>query len=212
MGVITHTLGWQWVFWFMGALGLVLTAFWPGIMHQPREHPRANQAEVDHIAQGGGLVDLDRTSGSGQAVRWSALGQLLRNRMMLGIYLGQYCINVLTWFFITWFPLYLVKQRGMTILQVGFVAAIPALCGLAGGLLGGVFSDLLLKRGCTLTVARKTPIVTGLLLSVSMVACNYVIPASLMIWTIAWIMAGRARTPFRAAAAKGLAALPALPR
>ena len=62
----------------------------------------------------------------------------------------------------------------MSILKVGFVAALPALCGFAGGLLGGWFSDLLLRRGCSLTVARKTPIVIGLLLASSMVACNYV--------------------------------------
>ena len=62
----------------------------------------------------------------------------------------------------------------MSILKVGFVAALPALCGFIGGILGGWFSDRLLRRGCSLSVARKTPIVAGLLLSVSMVACNYV--------------------------------------
>jgi len=52
--------------------------------------------------------------------------------MLVGIYLGQYCITTLTWFFLTWFPIYLVKERGMSILQVGFVAALPALCGFGG--------------------------------------------------------------------------------
>jgi ACS family glucarate transporter-like MFS transporter len=94
--------------------------------------------------------------------------------MMLGIFLGQYCISTLTYFFLTWFPVYLVQQRGMSILQAGLVASIPAICGFAGGVLGGVFSDALLRRGFTLTVARKTPIVIGLLLSSSMVLCNYV--------------------------------------
>ena len=101
------------------------------------------------------------------------LRQLLTNRMLLGIYLGQYAITTLTWFFLTWFPIYLVKQRGMTVLQVGFVAALPALCGLVGGIGGGAFSDWLLRRGRSLTIARKTPIIIGLMLSVSMVACNY---------------------------------------
>ena len=176
MGWITHALGWPWVFWVMGALGLVIAALWPRLVHGPREHPWANAAEVSHIERGGGLVDLDRAGRPAAAggIRWTVLGELLRNRMLLGIYLGQYCITTLTWFFLTWFPIYLVKDRGMSILKVGFVAALPALCGFVGGILGGWFSDRLLRRGCSLTVARKIPIVAGLLLSVSMVGCNYV--------------------------------------
>jgi ACS family glucarate transporter-like MFS transporter len=45
--------------------------------------------------------------------------------MLLGVYIGQYCINTLTYFFLTWFPVYLVQAR-MTILKAGFVAALPA--------------------------------------------------------------------------------------
>ncbi len=175
MGWITHAFGWPYVFGFMGSLGLLLAAIWPRLIRAPRDHPRANAAEVAYIAQGGGLVDIEQTaakpiSGKGSRV----LVQLLGNRMLLGVYFGQYCITTLTWFFLTWFPIYLVKERGMSVLQVGFVAALPALCGFVGGIGGGAFSDWLLHRGHSLTVARKTPVVAGMLLSVSMVACNYV--------------------------------------
>lgn len=37
--------------------------------------------------------------------------------MMIGVYIGQYCINALTYFFITWFPVYLVQARGLSILK-----------------------------------------------------------------------------------------------
>lgn len=56
--------------------------------------------------------------------------------MMLGVFFGQYFINTITWFFLTWFPIYLVQEKGMSILKVGLVASIPALCGFAGGVLG----------------------------------------------------------------------------
>jgi ACS family glucarate transporter-like MFS transporter len=105
--------------------------------------------------------------------------------MMIGIFLGQYCISTLTYFFLTWFPVYLVQQRGMSILQAGLVASVPAICGFTGGVLGGIFSDTLLRRGFTLTAARKTPIVLGMLLSSSMVLCNYVDAQ----WLIVTIMA-----------------------
>ena len=38
--------------------------------------------------------------------KWGQIKQLVGSRMMIGIYLGQYCINALTYFFITWFPVY----------------------------------------------------------------------------------------------------------
>src|SRR6202012_140233 len=113
-------------------------------------------AELSYMRNGGALVDMDVASAPAARARgesWAAIKVLLCSRMMLGIFLGQYCISTLTYFFLTWFPVYLVQQRGMSILQAGFVASIPALCGFGGGVLGGIFSDALLRRGFTLTAA-----------------------------------------------------------
>jgi len=93
--------------------------------------------------------------------------------MLVGIYIGQFCINTLTTFFLTWFPWYLVHVRHMSILQAGLAASLPALSGCVGGILGGACSDWLLRRGHSLTFARKAPIIAGMLLSVTMIACNY---------------------------------------
>ncbi|ELI8805347.1 MFS transporter, partial [Klebsiella michiganensis] len=67
----------------------------------------------------------------------------------------------------------LYQAKGMSILKVGFVASIPAIAGFIGGLLGGVFSDWLLKRGYSLTTARKLPVICGMLLSCVIVVANY---------------------------------------
>jgi ACS family glucarate transporter-like MFS transporter len=32
-------------------------------------------------------------------------------RMLMGAYVAQFCITTLTYFFFTWFPVYLVKER-----------------------------------------------------------------------------------------------------
>jgi len=99
------------------------------------------------------------------------LRALLANRMLAGIYFGQYCINVLTYFFVTWFPIYLVKERGLNIMEAGFAAAAPALCGFAGGLAGGFASDLILKRTGSVDLARKGPLTVGMLLATLIIAC-----------------------------------------
>jgi ACS family glucarate transporter-like MFS transporter len=158
----------------MGGIGIVFAGIWVNVMAAPSAHPRVNKAELDYIAAGGGLVTMDATgSKANEPAKWSYIRQMFGNRMLAGIFLGQFCINAITYFFITWFPVYLVQARGMSILNAGFIAAVPAICGFVGGLLGGVMSDFLLRRGYSLTVARKTPIVAGMVLSMAMIACNY---------------------------------------
>ncbi|MBC8863118.1 MFS transporter, partial [Escherichia coli] len=40
--------------------------------------------------------------------------------------------------------------------------------------LGGMLSDGLIRRGVSLTLARKIPIVGGMALSMAIIGCNYV--------------------------------------
>lgn len=172
MGWLVHSFGWRTVFWVMGALGLAATALFLRYIHSPARHPSINAAELAHIEAGGGLIHMEDV-GKGQAstFTWNNVRQLLANRMMLGIYLGQYCINVLTYFFVTWFPIYLVKERGLNIMEAGFAAAAPALCGFAGGLVGGYASDMILRRTGSIDLARKGPLVVGMLLATLIIAC-----------------------------------------
>ncbi|MGT2470953.1 MFS transporter [Paraburkholderia terrae] len=176
MAWLTHAFGWHHVYIVMGLAGFLLALTWLKVMKNPANHPGVNKSELEHIEQGGGLIHGHQTAAGsrGGHARWSVMRQLLTNRMLLGVYLAQFCINVLTYFFLTWFPIYLVQARGMTILQAGLVASLPAICGFLGGVLGGVLSDTMIRHGHSLTVARKVPIVGGMLLSACIIGCNYV--------------------------------------
>ena len=177
MGWLTSAVGWSHVFFFMGGLGIIISFVWLKVMHEPNNHPGVNQQELDYIAAGGALINMDQANTKEKvpmSQKWGQIKQLISSRMMVGIYIGQYCINALTYFFITWFLVYLVQEKGMSILKAGFVASVPAVCGFAGGVLGGIISDWLMRRTGSLNIARKTPIVLGMMLSVSMVFCNYV--------------------------------------
>ena len=194
MGWLTHTYGWPYVFYFMGAIGIAVSLLWLKTIHGPKEHPGVNAEELDYLERGGALIDMDRSTkalSADETPKWSYVKQLLGNRMLLGVYIGQYCITTLTYFFLTWFPVYLVKERGFSILNAGFVAALPAICGFVGGVLGGVISDHLLRQGKSLTLSRKTPIVIGMLLSTSMIACNYVESSTLVVAIMAFAFFGK---------------------
>ncbi|SEP66535.1 MFS transporter, ACS family, glucarate transporter [Pseudomonas sp. NFACC02] len=176
MGWITFQYGWHYVFLVMGALGILMSLIWLKTIHAPRQHPKVNEAELQHISSGGGLIEMDQIGVKNEFTRprWTHFKQLLTHRMMLGVFIGQYCINTLSYFFLTWFPVYLVQDRGMSILKAGLVASVPAICGFLGGVLGGIISDGMLRRGRSLTWSRKTPLVLGMLMSTSMIACNYI--------------------------------------
>ncbi|SUW65531.1 D-galactarate permease [Buttiauxella agrestis] len=193
LGWLTFAWGWEHVFTVMGGIGFVLTFLWVKFIHNPTDHPRMSKEELDYITKGGAVVDMDHKK-PGVVVEGPKLHyikQLLTNRMMLGVFFGQYFINTITWFFLTWFPIYLVQDKGMSILKVGMVASIPALCGFAGGVLGGVFSDSLIKRGYSLTVARKIPIVLGMLLASTIILCNYTDSTALVVTLMAFAFFGK---------------------
>ena len=171
MGWITTFFGWPWVFGMMGGLGILLTITWLKLVYSPIDHPMINRAELDYIAAGGGLVNMDQpaTQKASGGAKWRDIGQLFSNRMMVGIFIGQYCINAITYFFITWFPIYLVQARGMTILNAGFATVAPAIFGFLGGISGGIISDWLIKQGWSVSWARKTPYILGMLAAATLV-------------------------------------------
>ncbi|MEJ5073345.1 MFS transporter [Enterobacter ludwigii] len=193
LGWLTFAWGWEHVFTVMGVIGFVLTALWIKLIHNPTDHPRMSEQELKYISDGGAVVDMDhkKPGAASNGPKMHYIKQLLTNRMMLGVFFGQYFINTITWFFLTWFPIYLVQDKGMSILKVGLVASIPALCGFAGGVLGGVFSDALIKRGHSITFARKVPIVLGMLLASTIILCNYTDNTALVVALMALAFFGK---------------------
>ncbi len=170
---LQSVLSWHWVFIVTGTIGAVWGAVWYAFYREPRDS-RANDAEIDLIRDGGGLVDLvDEQQPERPAVTRNDVATVLGRRKLWGIYLGQFCLTSTLWFFLTWFPTYLVEYRDMDYIKSGFLASLPFVAALVGVLFSGVFSDFLLRKGVSLGVARKGPIIVGLLLTVAMIGANF---------------------------------------
>src|SRR5262249_13322439 len=106
MGWLTQSFGWRAVFVVMGAIGLAAAFVFGWVIDAPTRHKHLSKAEFDYLQSGGALVHLDQSEAAKPKtpIRRHILAQLLTNRMLLGIYLGQYCITALTYFYTTWFP------------------------------------------------------------------------------------------------------------
>jgi ACS family D-galactonate transporter-like MFS transporter len=110
---------------------------------------------------------------------------LLAHRQIVGICLGQFAVHSTLTFFLTWFPSYLVTERHIDWIKAGFMASLPYVAAFAGVLTAGVWSDTLLTRGASISVARKLPVITGLLVATVIVAANYVESSALIIAVLA---------------------------
>jgi ACS family D-galactonate transporter-like MFS transporter len=167
---ITQQFGWRGLFFIVGGLGVLFGLLWWRLYHNPSESTTANAAELAYIEAGGG----GEYRGSPLRFSWSQIGALLRRRQVVGASLGQFGGNSTQVFFVTWFPTYLVTARGMTFIQAGLMTSLPFIGASAGVLVGGLLSDTLLKRTGSANLARKLPIVGGMLLASTIVLANYV--------------------------------------
>ncbi|MDR6378083.1 MFS transporter [Paraburkholderia caledonica] len=177
--MLMGAFGWRSLFYVVGGVGIVFGVIWWLMYREPRDHPSANQAELDYIEAGGGLTHRHKDSGTAAApaksgFEWRTIGRLLKHRQLTGICLGQFAGNSTLVFFLTWFPTYLATERHMGWLKIGFFAIMPFIAASIGVMFGGLFSDWLLRRGKSANVARKLPIIAGLLLASTIILANYV--------------------------------------
>lgn len=170
---LQYYMGWQGLFIVTGSVGILWGIAWYFLYRDPsssngnKNKPGTIQ-NTNGVAAGSSQPTIKKTK-----FEWSNLKEVLSQRKLWGIYIGQFALTSTLWFFLTWFPTYLVKYRGMDFIKSGFLASIPFLAAFAGILCSGFLSDFLVRRGVSLGIARKTPVITGLLLSVSIIGANY---------------------------------------
>lgn len=174
--------GWRGLFIITGLIGLSWALLWFLFYRDPLKSKRVNKQELDYISEGGAVFD-SISNGKSEKSKFGPkdFGAVLKSKKLWGIYIGQFAVTSTLWFFLTWFPTYLVEYRGIDFGESGFLAALPFLAAFIGVLSSGFLSDFLVKKGVSDSVARKAPVITGLLLATSIVGANYVESTSLVI-------------------------------
>ncbi|HEX7981039.1 MAG TPA: MFS transporter, partial [Gemmatimonadaceae bacterium] len=162
--------GWRSVFLATGVAGILSAIAWFAVYREPRQSTRANAEELALITAGGALTEMAPR----ETVTRAQIARLLRERQVWALGLGKFAVMSSLYFLLTWFPTYLVQQRGLTSLKAGAATSLPYVAATIGVMLGGAWSDWLLRRGTGISAARKIPIVTGFLGASSIVLVNYV--------------------------------------
>jgi MFS family permease len=81
---------------------------------------------------------------------------ILRTRAAWGAFLGQFCCNYSFYFLLGWMPLYLVKARGLSVVEMSQVGGSIFMVQAVFAASTGFVSDRWILAGQTPTVARKT--------------------------------------------------------
>ena len=154
VAVVMVYWGWRASFYVFIPLGLGLFGLWWWYARDnPAEHPAMGEEELSTIQ-----ANRDNLT---QEVGFNAWKQLIRNRETLLLAFSYFALNYVFYLFFTWFFHYLVKELGFSILETGFLAALPWVTGAFVDTLGGLTCDFLCRRlgpnlGC------RIPAIVGL--------------------------------------------------
>ncbi|SAL58160.1 MFS transporter [Caballeronia turbans] len=168
VALIISSFGWEASFVITGVIGFVWILGWFLIYRNKSTGDLTGETDAAPVQP-----VAPRTK-----VSWASL---FKYRTLWGMMLGFFCLNFVIYFFITWFPSYLVQAHGFSLKSLGTLGTIPALMSIPGGWFGGWVSDALFKRGWSLTAARKTCMVGGMLLSSVITLCAFVTNIYLML-------------------------------
>lgn len=170
---IQEMLSWHWVFIVTGAIGIIWSLIWFKVYQPPRLTKVSAKPNWIIFATAVAWWTAMRPLKEARQPLTKADWKLVFHRKLIGVYLGQFAVTSTLWFFLTWFPNYLTREKGITALKAGFMTTVPFLAAFVGVLLSGWLADRLVRKGFSLGAARKTPIICGLLISTCIMGANY---------------------------------------
>ncbi|MDE1195153.1 MAG: MFS transporter [Pseudomonas sp.] len=167
---LATTYDWRHVFYSTGIVGILFGIAWLYLYRDPLNCKKVSKQELDYIEAGGGLV---KSSKDKNKFKWAQIAELLKYRQVWAICLGKFASTSALYFFLTWFPTYLIEERHLTMVKVGIFAVLPFIGATVGVLLAGFIADWMIRRGVSLSFARKLPLVVGSALGMSIMLVNF---------------------------------------
>ena len=154
--------GWKTTYIILGAVGLLWVVPWYIInKSKPEDHPWVTEEERNLL-----LNDQEDTNSSQDTEAKSlSILTLLSYKQPWGVLLCRFFIEPIWWFFAGWMPIYLNSKFNLSIEEIGNTMWISYLMAAAGGILGGLFTEAIIKR-TSVDTGRKASIVLGSLLIV----------------------------------------------
>ncbi len=143
---LAETWGWRVSFYVCALIGGLIALAWRFyVTDHPEQHTRLNAAELVLI-RGKDPEGGAQTFNPSARRRPAPWGTMFRSVSVWGLILSYFCIAYPAYIFYTWFFIYLVRVRGLTVSQGGFWGSTPFLAIALLSPLGGWLSDRAVAR------------------------------------------------------------------
>jgi sugar phosphate permease len=152
-GSILLALGWRWIFYIFGSMGILwAVVFFAIFRDHPEDHPGVNAgelAEIRGLNPDGTTKALDR---SRPPTPWK---HIVGSPNMWFIALGYGCFFFGSNFYLTWYPTYLREYRHLSIKSLGLLGSLPLFIGMTGDVVGGWLTDKIYHKTGNARLARR---------------------------------------------------------
>lgn len=160
--------GWQIGFITVGLLGFIWMLGWLLFYRPLDKHPRLTESEKQYIIS---EQAKERSEEHGSRVGWL---DILKIQPTRGVVMTRFFVDSVWWFYTTWLPTALVKDRGLDLKSVAIYATVSFVASDLGNIVGGSMSSYLMARGWTVNRSRKTVMVPLAILMMTGLAVPFV--------------------------------------
>ncbi|KOC88290.1 MFS transporter [Winslowiella iniecta] len=168
VGYLALSFGWRPAFMIICSIGIVWMVFWFFISaDNPAKSKLVSAKERELIEQ---MKQESISAEEDLAQSAHGLGYYLRQPVILVTAFAFFCYNYILFFFLSWFPAYLVQAHNLDIKSMSITTMIPWIVGFVGLALGGLISDKIFKITGRLLLSRKIVLVVSLLAAAICVA------------------------------------------
>jgi MFS transporter, ACS family, hexuronate transporter len=148
--------GWKSTYIILGVLGILWIIPWLFVNKtSPEKHSWITEEERNLIQ--GDRVIIDESVPKEKSL---SLPKILGFKESWGVLMCRFFIEPIWWFFAGWMPIYLNGKFGLSIEEIGNTMWISYLMAAAGSIIGGLFTQEVIKR-TNVNTGRKTSIVVG---------------------------------------------------
>ena len=157
VGFIALQWGWRVAFVAAGVVGFLWLVLW---IAMTAETPRQDRA-ISPIE----LAEIETNRPPVSEPVKLPLSHYLTRPAVLATAIAYFAYNYILYFFLTWFPSYLVREQHLSLETTSLASVLPWCMGMLGQILGGKISDIIMRRTGRPLFTRK--LVLAVCLSIS---------------------------------------------
>ena len=146
--LLAKSLGWEWAFIIIGALGFLWAGIWIFVYDKPEESKHVNEAELEYIHQD--EVESQKSKVESKEEKQMSFAEAFKHKQTWSFAFGKFMTDGVWWFFLFWAPAYFQDQFGIKasdpqgIALIFTLYAIVTVVSLFGGYLPKIFVE---KKG-----------------------------------------------------------------